>query len=234
MKETQMRQFARIRRVQRFALDYLAGERRFDGVRARLDSSVERIEALQAEQRAAKLMLPLDAHEIQPLRTALRERHMIPIGRAGRRLMEFAPGAERALSVPKKRASVATLLTAAERVAKYVRRHTRLFVGDGFPKDFVALLGAAARALKERTTNTGAGRRRHAAATAGLKRELPLGHKDIMIVEALLADRLRDDPAFAERWRHASRMEKRRGRPPRTRRRKRPPGGQDGPERLSD
>jgi hypothetical protein len=114
--------------------------------------------------KAAARLLPRDAEEIRPLRVALREHHMLPIARAGRRLMEFAPGARRAYRVPKKRASMEALLAGAERLAAYVQKHARPFLRSGFEQDFIGKLRAATAVLRERTGNTGEGRRRRATA----------------------------------------------------------------------
>jgi hypothetical protein len=215
MKERQVRELNRFRRVVQYANAQLSEEPRFDALRAQLAACVARVEVLREEQAAATRMLPRDAVEIRPLRVALREHHMIPIARAGRRLMESAPGAERAFRVPKKRASMEALLAAAERLAAYAQKHARRFIRSGFAKDFVERLRAATVALRERTRNTGEERRLRAAATAALRRELPKGHKIIAIMDALLSERLRQDAQFATMWRRESRMEGRIGRPKR-------------------
>jgi hypothetical protein len=213
MKERQVRELNRLRRVIQFAKASLAEERRFDSLVARLEAVVARCVALREEQAAARRLLGLDTHDIRPLRSALRERHLIPIGRAGKRLMKFAPGAERAFAVPKKRATMAALLEAAESMLKYVQRHARLFIGSGFEKDFVARLRLAIEALRERTSRAGKGRQRGTRATASLKRELSKGNDMITILDALLGEKLHGDGVLATLWRHASRVEKRLGRP---------------------
>jgi hypothetical protein len=228
MKERQVRELNRFRRVWKCANDHLSEEPRFDALRAQLATCVARVEALRGEQAAATGLLPRDAAEIRPLRVALREHHMIPIARAGRRLMEFAPGAQRAYRVPKKRASLEALLAGADRLAVYVQKHARPFLRSGFEKDFVEKLRAATAALRERTSNTGEGRRLRTAATAALTRELPKGHKIIAIMDALLSERLRADAVFARLWRRESRMEGRIGRPKKRRGRTPAPPVTDG------
>ncbi len=236
MKERQLRALGRLRRVVQFAKLNFAAEHRFDALVARLEAVVARCEALREEQAAARRLLRLDTHDIRPLRSALRERHMIPIGRAGKRLMKFAPGAERAFTVPKKRATMAALLEAAESMLKYVQRHARLFISSGFEKDFVARLRLAIEALRERTSRAGKGRQRGTRATTGLKRELSKGSDIVTILDALLGAKLHGDGVLATLWRQASRMEKRLGRPKQRRRKAAPsdPSNRDDLDDLDD
>src|ERR1035437_1848321 len=77
MKERQVRALGRLRRVVQFAKLNVAAEHRFDALVARLEAVVARCEALREEQAAARRLLRLDTHDIRPLRSALRERHMI-------------------------------------------------------------------------------------------------------------------------------------------------------------
>lgn len=234
MKDIQMRQRRRLSQVRIFAEEQLADNHTFDAVRARLDAAEARLQALVDEQTDARMQVPADAREIESLWRTLRERRMIPIGRAGKRLLAFAPGAERALTVPKKHARLEKLLAAAQRMASYVRRHARLFVDVGFPRDFLAQLRAATQAVRARVARTGSARRRYAKATAALARELAHVQRDIFILDALLANAPSDNPTLLANWRDARRTSKRMGRPRTQGRRKRAPGAQDPRGRSSD
>ena len=55
------------------------------------------------------------------------------------------------------------------------------------------------------------------AATAALKRGLPKANKDVILMDVLLYERLRESASFATSWRGASRVEQRKGRPPESR-----------------
>lgn len=234
MKDIQIRQRSRLTQVRAFAEEQLADNHTFDAVRARLDAAEARLQALVDEQTNARMQVPADAREIEWLRRTLRERWMIPVGRAGKRLLRFAPGAERALTVPKKHASVETLLAAAQRMASCVRRHTRLFVNVGFPRDFLAQLRAATQAVRARVARTGSARRRYAKATAALAREFAHVQRDIFILDALLANAPSDNPTLLANWRHARRTYRRMGRPGKRGAPKRGRGAQGPLDRSSD
>jgi len=212
MKGVQIRQLRRLTAVRVFADAHLADDRTFDALRARLDATAARIRALTDVQSSASGIVPHDASEIRTLRRALRERLMIPIAAAGRELLAFAPGAERALQVPKKHASLATLLAAAERMRRLVSQHLRLFVGVGFRKGIAADLRKAATALRARAALTGTGRKKLAAATTELARAFERAQADINILGARLAERMAASPALATEWRTARRVSARMGR----------------------
>lgn len=213
MKDVQDRQITRLDRVREFATAHLSEDRRLDALRARLDAAAIRLQALRTAQSTARAMLPADPVEIRPLREALRKDHLARIRKAGKVLLKWAPGAERAMGVPKKRASTAALLEAADRMLAYLPRCAKVFVANGYPRDFVANLRAATSALRERTSRSGTFRRALTLATARIKPVLEKANKDVIFMGVLLHDRLRDDPLFATGWRQASRVERKKGRP---------------------
>jgi len=230
MKERQDRELERLRRTIAFAKEHLAGEQRFVKLTARLEAIEARCVALQAAQRAAKQLRSTERHDLRSLRGELRERHMKPIAAAGRRLMRFVAGAERAFTVPPKGAPLRQLLAAADGMLKYVTRHARTFTSSGFAKDFAARLHAATRAVRERSSNMGTGLQRGTRATAGLKRELARATDIVTVIGVLLGEGLQRGDTLGEMWRQTSRVVKRQGRP----RARRQPAGPPVPDAADD
>ena len=124
------------------AVSFLEHHRLADPViqkrQTQLQASYDRIQELIPRQDVA--LHTRDSRHAEALRRALRRRHMLPIAREGKWLLAGAPGAERALCTPHKHASNETLVAAAKGMAAFVRPYAKLFVEQGFEKNFLAEL----------------------------------------------------------------------------------------------
>jgi hypothetical protein len=145
-------------------------------------------------------------------REALRMEHMLKFSRMGKAFATFMPINERALAVPHARATSETLADAADRMARGLRPHVRHFRKEGFPKDFLERMLVAAKELRVMSAHTAAVASRKKAADAAFATALSAARREIVVLDALLYDELREHVAFASAWKAAIRVGKRRGR----------------------
>ena len=181
-----------------------------------LGACVNRMRVLYTEQFSTRTVLGVDGRRVRELRHVIRRQYMIPLARAGRPLLRFAPGVERALTVPHARASNPEVVAAAEHMVKAFRPHRKLFVSGRFSPTVLTELRSQARELHRLTTTAGDSQRRRAAATGGLRTELTRAGEMVRVLEALLFGRVESDTLFAGLWRDATKMPKRLGRPKRS------------------
>jgi len=202
-----------LRRVQRFLDRNAPPGPQFVAAKRRIADARARTEALIVEQLTVSRFAERDGPALREMQRILREDRMFPVARWGKKLLRFAPGAERALVVPPKRATALKVAAAAERMAKGVRPWAKLFVDAGLPRDFVARLRADAKVLRERSNRSGESIKRRKAVADALAAELRDGRVEIGIVDALLLPYIRQDSALGSQWRTAKRVGPRLGRP---------------------
>ena len=179
----------------------------------RIEVHVQRLDRLAFAQYNARLELPTDGMIVQRLAAALRSNRMLQVSRMGKRILRLAPGVERALKVPGKKASPLKICDAADRMVKMVRPAAKLFIARGLPSDFVAGLRDAAREVRELLRRTDTAQRRHAVATAALAVEIRKARAEVQIIDALLLPYTSRDRVMAALWQTAKRVGARQGRP---------------------
>lgn len=185
---------------------------RFARARRRLAAHLERLDALLQSIRFQRQFVKASAH-VRGRCDELRVKHLIPIGRSGKELLAYAPGAEPAFTVPHKRASPEEMLASAARMLKLLRprANARLFIEAEFPVTFVAELKDCAARLRALVgTPESAGRQRQAD-EAAYAVELRAARKEMHVVGALIVATGDDD--FRDAWHRMTRVGRRRGRP---------------------
>jgi hypothetical protein len=180
-----------------------------------LGGCMNRMRVLFKEQSSTSRELGIDGRRVRQLRHVIRRQYMIPLARAGRPLLRFAAGVERALIVPHARASNADVVAAAEHMVEALRPHRKLFVSGRFSPTVLTELRTQARELHRLTTTSGDSQRRRAAASRGLRTKLTRAGEVVRVLESLLFGRIESDELFRGLWRVAVRMPKRLGRPKR-------------------
>jgi hypothetical protein len=151
-------------------------------------------------------------HHVQVLRRRLRREYMIPAVRATRKPLRFAPGAERALVTPHATASHLDLVSAAERMVKFLRSHRKLLV-DAFGPTFLSEMRDTARELKALATKDSDRQVRYRKSARELREELTRGAETVRIIEATLLGPMNRDKNIADSWKSMTRTHKRLGRP---------------------
>jgi hypothetical protein len=213
MKERERRELATIGPSVRFLEEYGPWDGALTRQAEKLAADLQRLNTLMVTQESADIMLASDGIEIRELCTGLREGHMLGIVRLGKEVFKWAPGAGKHLKVPHARKKATTLVYAAERLAKWLRPHRRVFRAEGLAGDFLGEFKRAIRVLKARVRRNDTMMAKRKAATAAIKRELPAARRRVAVVDALLLPFLRKNPRLAVEWRLAKRVPKRQGRP---------------------
>lgn len=180
----------------------------------RLSDSLDRIERLELDQVTSRPSIHLDGRTVAELRRVLRREFMMPLVRAGRRELMGAPDVERVLVVPHASKSHAEVVAAAKEMLKFAKPHRKLLTEAGFEPDFLARFRAATTELQRVTTSSYAARTKHGQATKELRLVLKEANETVRIIEGFLTVRLDRDPVLARAWKHASRLPKLFGRPP--------------------
>jgi hypothetical protein len=213
VKDLQERQLYSLRKVLIFLDTEVPEDRRLARSRKHIAEAIPRIEALSYEQRVANGLLPTDEKDIAPLRTKLRDAHLIPLARLGKEILQLKSGVDRALRVPKTKATDDEHIAAGDRFAEFLRPHVNAFVMENQPRTFLRDLRSATSVLRERVAQSGEALRRRMSATAELEATIPKARREVPIIEGLLKERLSREPMLAHTWRHAKRIEAKKGRP---------------------
>ncbi len=185
-----------------------------------------KIRALAGTQSANSGKLPASAAVTAGARKKLRARLLIPTARRARKYFSTDPTVLGAMRVPHAHASLAIHADAALAMANALAPHRKAWRDAGLPSDIVGDLKAAANAIRvtakrhenAQQTSTSAGRQIDV-----LIRD---ARDDIRLVDALLAAEMverADDRKFnglVVRWHVATRVGRRKGRPPTRGRRK--------------
>lgn len=159
----------------------------------------------------------LGAHGIslKLTRRNLRRKHLLPIVTRGKVLLRGLPGIREELRLPRVRDTDAEWVAAARRIAKAVRPHKKVFLAAHFAPDFLSQLDAAVRQLQVMSRSENARRTRLTLSTRGLADSLRHCRDLIASIDSLLMASDGIDEVWLKTWRHAKRIPKRVGRPPR-------------------
>lgn len=218
MEEYQQRQCRSVYRVDGFMKTMAPDGLGSSPPARRIAVHVSRLERLAQDQFDARLGLPSDGLMVRRLAAAMREHRMIQIARVGKKVLKFAPGAERALTVPDKHSSPVKICAAAERMLKLVRPCARLFVEHGQAKDFAVGLRDAVREIRQLIRKEDTALRRHAVATAALAVEIRQARVEVDILDGMLRPYTSRDRVLKHMWERAKRLGARKGRPKQQRR----------------
>lgn len=163
-------------------------------------------------------------NDLRRKRDLLREDYLIPMGRAGRKVLKFAPGAERAFQAPPKRSTAQEVVARARAMAKAARPRWRLFIDIGFPKDGAAKMIAAANELDKMASRGLWAREERTTRLRDLEKDLRAARAIIDVMDAIATTLGRSDPQFLFQWRRAKRIPKKLGRPKKSAKKAVPPG----------
>ena len=231
MESVQRRQINSIVRVTEFMEREQLNDAPFTAVRKRIESAAVHLETLALQQSGAHSLLVGTGNQILQLRVVLREDHLLALARVGKQKMSKVPGIEKALKVPAKRARSETMIAFAKAMAKVIRPAHAIFVSEGKSVDFLSALLAAASALHEAERRSTEALRQQKAATAALASGVPAAREDVMILDALLLPRRRENKRLDHAWRMAKEVRGRLGRPKKRKKpRKKPADETENPE----
>ncbi len=190
----------------------------------KLNVHAERLRQLRQEEilyeregrRQVQGMQGAAGKDLRRKRDLLREDYLLPLGRAGRKVLKFAPGAEHAFEVPPKRSTAQEVVASARAMAKASRTRWRLFMDIGFPKDGVAKMMAAAKELDQMASRGTWARKERTGRLRDLERELRSARAIMDVMDAMITSLGRTDRDLLFQWRHAKRIPKKLGRPRKT------------------
>ena len=189
-----------------------------------LRATIKRIETLQQQQQQAAHAM---SGGVEAKKRLLRRQVMLPLSHFARPHLDFAPGVERALTVPHASASALRVAKAGIALADALAPHTRHLVSAGADREMLKRLRTDARALALVARRTDAARQRRSALTRDIAAALEKGKNTVDTIEGMVELRYAGQSGKLDVWRKARRVSKRIGRP-RKRRRPAPPEG--GPE----
>jgi hypothetical protein len=186
-----------------------------------LSQCIQNLRRIRQEQSITEPANSTHGRHVQLLRRRLRREYMIPVVRATRKPLRFAPGAERALATPHATASHHEIISAAERMAKFLRAHRKL-LADAFRPTFLAEMLDTTRQLKALVTKESDRQVRYTKSARELREELTRGAETVRIIEGILLGPMTYDRSLADSWKNMTRTPKRLGRP-KKKRTKQPP-----------
>ncbi len=191
----------------------------------KLGTHVERIQALYVSEQMTKRRPKDDkGPAMRRLAAEIRRKHLIPIGRAAKRIFRFVPGKEHAVVVPPARATPADVVKAARSTLKAVRGAVKLFVEIGFAPNFMQECSARTDQLEKLVTSHQNHRSEHPGIVKALRSEVNAARDIIEVMDGLLGAAGYDSVELMP-WRLAKRVGKRIGRPPKPRKRRAVPSG---------
>ena len=214
MRNRDLRVHGSVQRAAEFVRANLAQLPELAPLSRRLDAHEKRLEPLVVDDESTRVTRDAGVGiAVTRAKGELRVGHLIPIARAAKRLMRFAPGVARAALVPPKRAATESLVRASRALVKAVRPGKKLFIEVGFPRDFIERCVRKTDQLAQHASHRGKGRAHRAVVVKALAEELRAARHTVELVDALLFERLRNDKPLGAVWRAASRVGQRMGRP---------------------
>ena len=138
------------------------------------------------------------------------------IGRTARALALDDPGLDDKFRLPRSQADQA-LLNAGRAFADDARPLAKAFIAHDMPVNFLTALTADIEAFEQAIRERSLGKDTHIAARAGIDTAMEAGLTAVQRLEAIVANRLRDDPATVAVWdsvRHVERPARRKNRAP--------------------
>lgn len=180
------------------------------GMRKSLRASIDRMSAYNTTQQNADRA---KNQAVETRRRTLRRERMMPLVRIAKPLLRFAPGAERALSVPHARASAKAVADAALRMADALKPHARLLKTAGVSSAFLTEMRHEARSLALSAKQAEGARRTGSRATAALASEIRKAMQTVTVIEGLVMLHFAKQPGMVSLWRERRRVSRRLGRP---------------------
>jgi len=140
-------------------------------------------------------------------RAALHER-LVALSQTARVIAVQSPGLEERFLMPNTPSDL-VLLTTARVFAHDAEPLEKQFVDHAMPKTFLADLREATGRFEQAIHNCEAGRDERAAARAAIAAVLDSGLSAVRALDAMVANRLRDDPTMMVAWKRARRLPRR-------------------------
>jgi hypothetical protein len=186
---------------------------------ARLRTVASRLEALQFEEfslsgdKRRRTMQGRMGADTARWRDRLREDFLIPLGRAGKKLLKHSPGSWRAFETPPKRSTAEVVVASARAMAKASRAHWKLFVEVGFARNFAARMLKAANELEQRSATGVVARRERSRVLREIEGEVRKGRAILDLMDGLMIAHGREDEVLLSTWKRSKRIPGRIGRP---------------------
>ena len=212
MRERNERQIITLSDVARVAQDITSTNARVLQLRSEILAHDARVSKLAAENRSARPDAKIVRRGRHLTKDKLREEQLLPLSRRGRKLSRAYPQLELALKVPHKNAPVSELADAAERIADALTPHLNMLIKAKFPRNCLSTLRKDARALRVQAEAADEARGVLNRSNRELAKELAAARETIDELDLALRS-LDNDASFERRWRMASRVGARMGRP---------------------
>jgi len=162
------------------------------------------VEANAVEQDTQHKKSTQDVAGDKRLRTELRAQ-MGPIVHVARGLKGTVPGIE-VIKMPVNGVSSEALIAAATGLAQNATIYQQVLMDHGLKADSITSLQTATAALKASVDARGAARAALVKATTQIATDMSLGHKTVLLMDAVMRQQLRHDPATLASWRNAKRV----------------------------
>jgi hypothetical protein len=192
----------------------------------RVSEAAKRLsEALEAAREAGHEQLAARDHQQGPgeslnrAKTILLRKHLDPIAADGLEMFAGLPGIEESLKLPRIKARPAMHLEAAQRVRRVAEKHEQEFITErNYSENFLELFDAAVRDLEQAThVEQGAYRADYTLATQKVKEEIARLRRAFDVLDTRITEAYLDVDSIRHRWRQASQIQQRIGRPRKTR-----------------
>src|SRR5947199_3690275 len=148
MKERQDRQVNTLGGLTRYLIATVFTDPRVLHLKTEVLAHDERVTKLAEQNRRAKAEPDRRRRSRRVTKDELRERHLLPLSRRGRKLARLYPELTFALRVPHKNAPVAEIADAAERIADALTPHLNFLIKARYPRNCLKTLRADAQALR--------------------------------------------------------------------------------------
>jgi hypothetical protein len=177
------------------------------GARKRLDDAIKDLTAHASDQSGSFLASQGATLKQRTLRRVLVREHMAPVARIARADLPVTPEIE-PLRMPVGRPTPERLAALAYGMAKAADPHASVFVAAGLPQDFIARLTAAADAMLAAINDRTQKRGTRSGATKGIRQKLVAARKIVHVLDALVQNALKDEPALLASWNLIKRVQR--------------------------
>ena len=178
-------------------------------------SSMNRVLHLAHQEASLTPQEAREGEQIADLRERFRSEYMIPLSRTGKAHLRFAPGIEKALKVPHKRAAHRKLVTSAEVMLKAVQPYRKMLISaGGFSKTFFREFRDLTKELKRIATTNSQRKPKFDRVTDAISDELKTANETLGVIDGLVLARAVHNSRLAKEWRALMKHPTRMGRPP--------------------
>jgi len=184
------------------------------GMKRSLQKSVAKIRELHVTQHSARAG---KNDSVTARIRKLRREHMMPLVRIVKPLLAFAPGVDRALTVPHARTNAYSVAKAALAMADALKPHTKLLISAGYSRNYLREFRKEASDLALATKSTASARSVRSKATAALAAEFRNGMRTVTVIEGLIMRQTGANKTALALWKNRRRVSARIGRPRRKR-----------------